>query len=183
VSYLENGALEKVLALRPAQFNWIGSTTTRAGFVAQDALSVIPEAVPDTNTDGFLQWDSNAVISYSVKAIQELNVKLEDLATTTPEISEGSFTTRFFSSLLTRIRTWLADAQNGITDFFARRGHFEELCVDDVCVTRDQFAEVFGNQSAQAGSAAAGAPEFGGPCCSAGSTRIHGRNRRGHRTI
>jgi hypothetical protein len=28
----------------------------------------------------------------------------------------------------------------------------EELCVDDICVTRDQFAEVFGNQSAAAGA-------------------------------
>jgi len=34
-------------------------------------------------------------------------------------------------------------------------------CVDDVCVTRDQFAEVFANQPALVGQAAAEAPSSG----------------------
>ena len=39
---------------------------------------------------------------------------------------------------------------NGITDFFARRGHFQdEWCAGDVCVA--QFKGVFENQSAAAG--------------------------------
>ena len=44
---------------------------------------------------------------------------------------------------------------SGITDYFGRRGHFvEELCLGETCVTRDQFADVFGGS--QVG--AAGAP-------------------------
>ena len=34
----------------------------------------------------------------------------------------------------------------------AHRVETTELCVDDICVTRDQFAEVFGSQSAAAGT-------------------------------
>jgi hypothetical protein len=65
---------------------------------------------------------------------------------------QSSFTSRFFASLLARLTQWFADAQSGITDFFARRGHFEEeLCLGETCVTPEQFAEVFGNsQSAEA---------------------------------
>jgi hypothetical protein len=49
-----------------------------------------------------------------------------------------------------------ADTTNGITDFFARRGIFEELCVKDAdgqtCLTRAQVDAVL------SASAAAGAP-------------------------
>jgi hypothetical protein len=39
----------------------------------------------------------------------------------------------------------------------------QELCVNDICVARDQFAEVFGNQSAAAGAPGSGvAPETAG---------------------
>jgi len=48
-------------------------------------------------------------------------LKLEDLATTSPQIDEHTFTSRFFSSLFTRITARFADTTNGITDFFARR--------------------------------------------------------------
>ena len=54
---------------------------------------------------------------------------------------------------------WFADPQ---TDhrLFARRVHTQELCVDDICVTRDQFAEVFGSPQS---AAAAGTPNVALP--------------------
>jgi len=77
-------------------------------------------------------------------------------ATTTPP-ADTSFVGRLFASLTSRIVAWFADAANGIERVVARvfkgeRVETQELCVDDVCVTRDQFAEVFGNQSAAAGA-------------------------------
>jgi hypothetical protein len=61
----------------------------------------------------------------------------------------------------TNLIAWLADAQNGITDFFANVGNFgrvntDELCVDDVCVTRDEFLRMKEAQSAAAGAQSAG---------------------------
>jgi hypothetical protein len=102
------------------------------------------------------------------KSIRDLNLKLEDLATTTPEIAAGTFTSRFFSSLFTRITAWFANAANGIGDFFPRRGFFEEVCVKDangqICHTRSQVDAML------AGSAAAGAMGGG-----AGDGRRDGR--------
>ena len=71
IRYLEDGALEKVISLKPATyiFNTDMSSTTRAGFIAQDTLPFIPEAV-GTNSEGFYTWDTTAVVSYGVKAIQ-----------------------------------------------------------------------------------------------------------------
>ena len=50
---------------------------------------------------------------------------------------------------------WLADAQNGIAELFAMVGDFgrvntSELCVDDVCVTRDEFLRMREGQAAAA---------------------------------
>ena len=40
--------------------------------------------------------------------------------------------------------------------FKGERGEFQELCVDDICVTRDQFAEVFGEDAAAGATAGDG---------------------------
>lgn len=78
-------------------------------------------------------------------------------------MQNSGFSTRFFASLFTRITQWLADANNGINEFFTVHVHTKDLCVIDVWVTtRDQFAEVFGGSQ----SVAAGAPnlsEMGAP--------------------
>jgi hypothetical protein len=82
IAALPDGALEKVLALKPATFGWNGdpSSTRHAGFIAQDTLPHVPEAVGISQTDGYYTWDSNAVLSYTVKALQELNRKVDGLA-------------------------------------------------------------------------------------------------------
>ena len=82
IAPLRDGALAKVLALKPATFGWNGdpSSTRHAGFIAQDTLPHVPEAVGISQTDGYYTWDSNAVLSYTVKALQELNRKVDALA-------------------------------------------------------------------------------------------------------
>jgi hypothetical protein len=57
--------------------------------------------------------------------------------------------------------------RNGIKSFFAERVQTKELCVDDICVTRDQFAEVFGSSQS---AAAAGAPQGKGGEAPSGSS-------------
>ena len=52
----------------------------RAGFIAQDTLRYVPEAVGINQTDGYYTWDSNAVLSYTVKALQELDAKVNSIA-------------------------------------------------------------------------------------------------------
>jgi hypothetical protein len=77
--------------------------------------------------------------------------------TTMRRNQQRQLTSRFFASLFTRITTWFADTANGIGDFFAQVGNFgrvntDELCVDDICVTRDEFLQMKEGQSAAAGA-------------------------------
>ncbi|MBI4068214.1 hypothetical protein HY413_02290 [Candidatus Kaiserbacteria bacterium] len=53
----------------------------------------------------------------------------------------------FLANIFAKISVWLADAANGIGDFFAKRVHTDELCVKDVCVNRDQLAALLASQS------------------------------------
>ena len=97
--------------------------------------------------------------------------KFEDLATTTSEIADGTFTSRFFSFLFTHITAWFANATNGIGDFFAQVGNFgrvntDELCVGSTCVTEDEFRSLLTGSAAQTSGESAGAadtPSAGSP--------------------
>jgi hypothetical protein len=86
------------------------------------------------------------------KAIQDLNRKLEDFATTSPtSTDQSSLTSRFFSSLFARLTHWFADATNGITDFFAKIGHFDEVCAKnsdgtETSVDGDQLKSLWDQQ-------------------------------------
>lgn len=81
--------------------------------------------------------------------MQEINLKMEDLATTTPESAwqPETFATRFFAALKDRLGVWFADAANGIAEFFAQVGNFgrvntDKLCVGSTCITETQLAAV-----------------------------------------
>ena len=136
--------LDAVLRLRPVEFDWKEGFGRghELGFIAEEVQDAAP-ILADYNPDGSLgSVKYTQVGALLTKAIQEL----------------ATITGTFKANLI----AWLADAANGITDFFARRGHSQEqLCVGDTCVTPEQFAEVFGNQSAGQ-SAAAGAPMIEG---------------------
>ncbi|HVM73640.1 MAG TPA: immunoglobulin-like domain-containing protein, partial [Candidatus Paceibacterota bacterium] len=58
---------------------------------------------------------------------------------------------------------WLAQASNGITDFFAQTGHFSnELCVGSTCVTAAQFQAMVA-ASAQSPSTGQSSPSQSAP--------------------
>ena len=126
---------------------------TYAGFSAQNVQLAIPEVV-GTDPQGFLTLQNRPLVAASINAIKELNHKLEDLATTSPDPEVDNFTNRFFSSLFARLTAWFADTANGINDFFARVGDFgqvntDELCVGATCVTEDQFKSLLNGGSSR----------------------------------
>jgi hypothetical protein len=83
---------------------------------------------------------------------------LADIAKIAQPEAATPFVQSLMQGLFARFTQWFADASNGIADFFAKRVRTQELCVDDICVTREKFAEVFGNQSAAAGTLVGGGP-------------------------
>jgi outer membrane biosynthesis protein TonB len=73
-----------------------------------------------------------------VKAVQELDVKMKRVET---------FADSYNASLLDHLKTWLADAGNGITliaanVFKSQKVETEQLCVGSTCVTEAQLQQL-----------------------------------------
>jgi hypothetical protein len=80
INYIETG-LEKILALKPAKFDYIDGSKDNIGWIAQDVQKVIPEAVlVNTNDErGYLSLKSDFIVPYLVKAIQEQQALITSL--------------------------------------------------------------------------------------------------------
>ena len=135
-----SAGLDAVIRLRPVEFDWKDGFGRGhdLGFIAEEVQEAAP-ILADYNLDGSLSSVKYTQIgALLTKAIQEI----------------ASITGTFKSNLI----AWLADATNGITDFFAERVHTQELCTKtsdgtEVCASGDQLAAIL---SAQAGAPSAG---------------------------
>ncbi len=163
--------LAEVMAMNPVSFNYtpeyLGSFADNpnwsgqyVGFVAEDLQKIDPRLVTidaDGQPETVRYQNLTAVLT---KAIQELNVKVESLASTTedlrllanvptatiaPDISSSGF----FDNLFKRVGDWLADATNGIKKFFAAEVHTGKLCVSDssgeTCIDKSQLDAILLN--------------------------------------
>ncbi len=83
VRYLQESAgLNAVMKLKPATFQWHdGDDRVMAGFIAQETQAAIPQAVHQPAGTEFLTLNSAAILSYAVKAIQELKADNDNLRT------------------------------------------------------------------------------------------------------
>jgi hypothetical protein len=70
--------LSTILQLKPVSFQWKKGDEHDLGFIAQDAVNIIPEAV-DTFWDSSLLFRSNTIIPILTKAIQEQNLLIKAL--------------------------------------------------------------------------------------------------------
>ena len=78
-------ALNKINQLVMVAFDFIDSKKhEEIGLIAQDVEAVIPQAISQNpeNPDGYLHIDYTALVPYLIKAIQELNQKIEKLEKT-----------------------------------------------------------------------------------------------------
>ena len=71
IHYLGDEGLSVVMALKPAHFLWKETKLPMVGFIAQDVEKAAEQAVYK-GAGGYLGLDTAALLSYSVKAIQEL---------------------------------------------------------------------------------------------------------------
>jgi hypothetical protein len=146
IQTLDVSSLDVVMKLRPTSYiyNSDKTNTVTWGFVAEEADAVDPHL--SAKQDGVIyNIVDRAFIAVSVKAIQELNLNLEAIAsttsTTTPQAQ--SFAESFFANVFTRLIAWFEDATNGIQRFFAKEVHTDTLCVSDgtgeTCITKAQL--------------------------------------------
>lgn len=76
-------ALDKINRLAMVAFDFIDNKKhEEIGLIAQDVEAVIPQAISQNpeDPDGYLHIDYTAFVPYLIKAIQELNKKLEEIA-------------------------------------------------------------------------------------------------------
>jgi len=80
INYIETG-LDKILALKPAKFDYIQGAKNNIGWIAQDVEEVIPEAITINTIDdkGHLGLKSDFIVPYLVKAMQEQNQIIQEL--------------------------------------------------------------------------------------------------------
>lgn len=131
---LPGDTLAKIRNIDAVTFNWKNDTMRdpQIGFIAQNLEQYFPELVA-TDTDGYKSVYYAQMAPILTKALQELDVQVQDIATLN---TEGSFATR--------VRAWLADAQNGIQKLFAKEIETNSICVADesgakTCITKSQL--------------------------------------------
>jgi hypothetical protein len=152
ISTLSLNGLEVINQLDPVSFVYNdGDGRVRYGFIAEDTAAVDSHLVTYSASGTLSGIDDRSIISIVIKAIQELGARLGSLT--------DSFTT---------------------TDLHYTRASGDEittkkLCVEDVCVTRDQFLRmVEGAGQAAAVASASGAAE--GPDTEPPVITINGNN-------
>ena len=79
ISYIETG-IDKVMALKPATFDYIDGVKNNIGWIAQDVQEIIPEAVGTiSETNDQLTLKSDFIVPFLVKAIQEQQIQIQNL--------------------------------------------------------------------------------------------------------
>lgn len=148
IEELPEDTLDKVLELRTVTYNWKTdpSGDQMIGFIAQNLNDYFPQLVSH-NTDGMLSVNYANMAPILTKAIQEMNLNITDLSNLG---RENTWRDAFIQ--------WFADTKNGITDFVAERiqadrADLRELCLDDVCVTKEELQALLdGAQNATSSS-------------------------------
>jgi hypothetical protein len=158
--------LDLLRALNPVSFVYNGDTssTTHWGFIAEELAST-SEKLASFNKDGSVQTlNQVAIVTVLTKAMQEIDSYISAIASSSDEISPEAraYADRFFSAVFERMTGWLADAGNGIVEVFAKKIVAENvfadtiqaktLCLDDVCVTKEQLQQLLNNAAIQGNS-------------------------------
>ena len=142
--------LPQIEKLRPVTYTWIDPSmpqSVNTGFIAQEVQQIFPEYVGPVGDGTYLGVNYQGFIVPAIKAIQELDIKLQTLSSI-DVTKDGSI-----ASLVT---TFLKDAVVSIKEATIGTLHIEDkVCADDVCVTKEQFK----NLLMQAGGTSTPAPQ------------------------
>lgn len=136
--------LAEINQLRPTSFRMNVNDELHSGFIAQEIQTVFPDLVRML-PDGNLGVSEGGLMPYVVKAIQEIDVKVELLSSL--NIAEEN-------SLASLVRAYLEDAMNGLRKIFVGEVHTDRLCVGTTCVTEAQLQQLLNQQSGGTGGGA-----------------------------
>ncbi len=101
------------------------------GVIAQEVMDDYPELVKMGN-NGFYTVELPSTWQL-VKGIQELDIKIQDITSLDLE-NENSFANILIS--------WFDNVGNGIQNIFSKKVTTEELCIEDVCITKEDLQNI-----------------------------------------
>jgi len=136
---LDNNTLDKLLSVKTIKFNWKeGDTdTTNIGFLAQDLEDYFPELVSE-DVYGNKSVNYANMTPILVEAIRELDLKVKDMS---------SLDTTLATSLGNLIKSFLGDLGNSIDIVFFGEVHTKKLCLDDICIDKNQLEKLLTNSA------------------------------------
>ena len=171
--------LEEVKKLRPVSFVFNGKEDfdRRVGLIAEEVYAVDSRLVffdsNGTTTPRGVYYEN--VVPVLVKAVQELNLKIDGTASSTPEVS-SSFVDKILDIILAKLSDWgvtISRAFTRIADLAVGTLRVEnQICVDDVCINKDQLKALL----TQTGGAGAGSNENSPTISNGPSVTIQGNN-------
>ncbi len=148
ITDLPTDVLSTLANVRTVSYNWKAKPegSRMIGFLAQDLEKYFPELV-GTDTTGQKSVYYAQITPVLVEAIRELNIKVENIY---------NFRTSDDQIFKNQLITWFADQANGIEGFFAKAIRAEsvttdQLCVKDICMSRDQLYQLLQNQQGNQG--------------------------------
>jgi|GEM_PF-1092354 len=150
--------LEKINLLTPVTYNWNteeDGTNKHIGFIAQEVEQLFPDLVftdkdrinPLTG-EGLKSIAYSNLIPYTIKAIQEMNLKVEGLNNFELDEEGNTIVNSFRDSIV----AWLGNVENGIKSVFFGEVHTDQICVKradgtERCVTGDELDTVLGSET------------------------------------
>jgi hypothetical protein len=134
------GNLDKVTALRPVGYTSLVDKGHYVGFIAEEVAPIEKRLVNFNENGEAIGLNYAQFAPLLAGAIQEVNIKVKNLSSIDVN-QDGSL-----ASLITR---FLGDAVVSIKEATISTLHIgEKVCVDDVCVTKEQFKQILINGGA-----------------------------------
>ncbi len=140
--------LSAVMNLRPVTYNWNPENDTdpkHTGFIAQEVKDIFPDLVTQDPTTNLYSLNYIGLMPYTIKAIQEMDIKIESIDNLTAGTDENP-------TFADRLVAWFANAGNGIKKIFAGEVHTDQLCIGATCVTETQLQHLMQLEQTQSGT-------------------------------
>ncbi len=146
ITNLNNTILNQITTLQPVTYTWINDNTNQqqTGFIAQDVEAIFPSLVSTDPTTNLKSLNYIGLIPYAIEGIRELDIKLNQ---------QASLDTTLQGSFGYLAKEFLGNISNSINDLYAKVIHSDrvetkELCIDDLCITKNQLQQIL-NQTNQ----------------------------------
>ncbi len=147
IETLDNATLSKLINVKTVSYTWKNypDHDRQIGFLAQDLEQYFPSVV-SIAPNGFKTVSYGGMTPIIVQAIREMNLNITDIVNIeTPNTWRDA------------LLDWFKNTSNGITEFIAGTLRAKnEICIDDVCINKNQLQTLLQNNATGAVSSGMG---------------------------